>query len=90
MRKVRGIYDGERVRPLEPLLLPANTEVEIVDPEDGADSEPDAAAEDAHWQRLIDAGLIKERPHPEDLDETFEPIPIPGEPIAETIIRERR
>jgi len=90
MTTVRGIYDGRVVRLLEPLPVPANTEVKVSIPDDAVSPVTDAASDDLHWQRLIHAGLIKERPHPEDLDDDFEPIPNPGEPISDTNIRERR
>lgn len=84
MIRVRGIYDGKHVRLLEDLDVPPQTEVEVLV------SDADSGREDDHWQRLIDAGVIAERPHPDDLDDSFEPIPNGGEPISDTIIRERR
>ena len=43
------------------------------------------------WQKLFDEGLITHVPRNiSDEDDDFEPIEIEGEPISETIIRERR
>ncbi len=90
MIKVRGVYDGERVRLLEALDIPPNTEVEVLIPESRSDATAGEESGEPHWQRLIEAGLIKDRPHPEEIDDSFEPIPNPGEPISDTITRERR
>ncbi len=43
------------------------------------------------WQKLFEEGLITHVPSGvSDEDDDFEPIKIEGEPISETIIRERR
>lgn len=43
------------------------------------------------WQKLFDEGLITHVPSGiSDEDDDFEPVEIEGEPISETIIRERR
>ena len=43
------------------------------------------------WQKLFDEGLITHVPRNiSEEDDDFEPIEIEGEPISETIIRERR
>lgn len=43
------------------------------------------------WQKLFDEGLITHIPVGiTDEEDDFEPIEIEGEPISETIIRERR
>lgn len=43
------------------------------------------------WQRLFEEGLITHIPNGvSDEEDDFEPIEIIGEPISETIIRERR
>ena len=43
------------------------------------------------WQKLFEEGLITHVPRDiSDEDDDFEPIEIEGEPISETIIRERR
>ena len=43
------------------------------------------------WQKLFEEGVITHVPNNiSDEDDDFEPIEIEGEPISETIIRERR
>lgn len=43
------------------------------------------------WQKLFEGGLITHIPSGiSDEEDDFEPIEIEGEPISETIIRERR
>jgi hypothetical protein len=43
------------------------------------------------WQKLFEEGVITHIPNNiSDDDDDFEPIEIQGEPISETIIRERR
>ncbi len=43
------------------------------------------------WQKLFEGGLITHIPRGiSDEEDDFEPIEIEGEPISETIIRERR
>jgi len=43
------------------------------------------------WRKLFEAGLITHIPSGiSDEEDDFEPIEIEGEPISETIIRERR
>ncbi len=43
------------------------------------------------WQKLFEEGLITHIPsNMSDEEDDFEPIEIEGEPISETIIRERR
>ncbi len=43
------------------------------------------------WQKLFEEGVITHIPNNmSDEDDDFEPIEIEGEPISETIIRERR
>jgi len=42
------------------------------------------------WQKLFEEGLITHVPSDISDEDDFEPIEIKGEPISETIIRERR
>ena len=54
---------------------------------------PEEVAEQALQRRLLDAGLISEiKPPPRlmPVRERFTPITITGEPLSETVIRERR
>ena len=55
-------------------------------------SEQRPITEDEVEQILLAKGIISEIPPrvPDDEDETFEPIEVPGKPISETIIEERR
>jgi hypothetical protein len=55
-------------------------------------SEPtDAVSKQDLWQKLFEEGIITHIPNKiSDEDDDFEPIEIEGEPISETIIRERR
>jgi hypothetical protein len=48
--------------------------------------------EDEVEQILLAKGIIREIPPrvPDDEEETFEPIEVPGKPLSETIIEERR
>jgi hypothetical protein len=82
--KVRGVYDGTHIRLLEPVSIPPNTEVEVYIDERQLDPE------EAYWGQLEHLGLITGARHRAPVDDSFEPIPNPGEPISDTIIRERR
>ena len=55
-------------------------------------SEQRPITEDEVEQILLAKGIISEIPPrvPEDEEETFEPIEVPGKPLSETIIEERR
>jgi hypothetical protein len=84
MRRVKGIYDGEHVRLVEPLEVPPETEVEVLVPE------PSPSDEDEYWRRLREAGLVLKRPEPTTEERNFTPIQIEGEPLSQTIIDNRR
>ena len=84
MQRVKGIFDGTHVNLLERVTIPPDTEVEVLIP-DAEEQQTQAVL-----QRLLDLGIIKEIHQPLDNGEPFEPIPNPGEPISDTIIRERR
>ena len=90
MIKVRGVYDGQRVRPLDDVRIPPDTEVEVLVPEESDAAATEEEWEAAYWKKLKEAGLVVQRARPDELDDDFEPIPILGEPSSETIIRERR
>jgi hypothetical protein len=90
MQKVRGIYDGERVRLLEEVNIPPDTEVEVLVPDQADTSASAEDEEDAYWEMLREKGIVLQRPRQDLVDDDSEPIPNPGEPISETIIRERR
>ena len=55
-------------------------------------SERRPITEDEVEQILLAKGIISEIPPrvPDDEEETFEPIEVPGKPLSETIIEERR
>jgi len=55
-------------------------------------SEQRPITEDEVEQILLAKGIISEIPPrvPDDEEETFEPIEVPGKPLSETIIEERR
>ena len=55
-------------------------------------SEPRPITEDEVEEILLAKGIISEIPPrvPDDEEETFEPIEVPGKPLSETIIEERR
>ncbi len=52
----------------------------------------ESSAEEAYKRELLALGLISELPSSIDVtnDDDDEPIEVPGEPISETILRERR
>ncbi len=89
MIKVRGIYEGTHVRLLEPVVLAPNTPVEVLIPEGGIEQRQ----EQAFLRRLVERGLLA----PEWLmsssreeGEPFNPVPIQGAPLSQTIIEARR
>ncbi len=56
-------------------------------------ADQDASVEErqaALHRRLLAEGIIKNIPTREIVEREFEPVPITGEPLSETIIRERR
>jgi hypothetical protein len=86
MVKIKGIYDGEYVRLLEPVHLVPDTPVEVLIPELAEEE----SQEQAFLERLVTEGLLlaKEVSWPEEAP--FEPVPIEGPPLSRTIIEERR
>lgn len=85
MLRIKGIYDGQKVVLVEPIMLPPNTAVEVVI------ADPAVEQEQAYWRSLIDQGLIKTtRPRREAARQAPAPAHVTGEPISETIIAERR
>jgi hypothetical protein len=97
MIKVRGVYDGEMVRLLEDVDIPPDTEVEVLIPNQHRSASRGASGLDSEERReeeflrhLAERGVLTRAKRPEDWDDSFEPIPNPGEPISDTIIRERR
>jgi len=88
MIKVKGIYEGTHVRLLEPVVLAPDTPVEVLIPEDAAEQRQ----EQTFLRRLVEEGLLAPTgltPSPRE-EEPFEPVPIQGAPLSQTIIEERR
>lgn len=84
MLRVRGFYDGTKVVLLDSLPIQPHTTIEMLIVDSAID------VEQVYWQCLIDQGLIKEiRSQPID-EQPFEPIPVAGTPVSQTIIEERR
>lgn len=57
------------------------------------EADQDASVEErqaALHRRLLAEGIVKNIPTREIVEREFEPVPITGEPLSETIIRERR
>jgi hypothetical protein len=86
MTKIKGVYDGKHVRLLEPLHLTPDTPVEVLVPELAGEE----SREQAFLERLVEEGLLlaKEVSWPEKAP--FEPVPIKGPLLSQTIIEERR
>ena len=86
MIKIKGIYDGEHVRLLEPVHLIPDTPVEVLIPESAGEE----SQERVFLECLVKEGLLlaKEVSWPEEVP--FEPVPIEGLPLSQTIIEERR
>ncbi len=86
MIKVKGIYEGTCVRLLEPVALAPETVVEVLIPE-GAKEQ---GQEYEFLRRLVEEGLLASGgPMLPSEEETFEPVPIRGIPLSQTIIEER-
>ena len=82
MRKIRGVYDGNHVRLLEPIHLQPDTLVEVWIIKDGDE-------EMSFRDRLAEMGLWKPVDTPVQPENSFEPVPITGPPISQTLIEER-
>ncbi len=87
MIRVKGIYEGMYVRLLEPVALAPDTVVEVLIPE----STTEQGQEYEFLRRLVAEGLLASGGlMPLSEEEPFEPIPIRGTPLSQTIIEERR
>ena len=85
MLRLKGIYDGQKVVLVEPVILPPNTAVEVIV------ADPAAEQEQAYWERLMTEGLVKvRRPARRAQRQAPAPAQITGAPLSETIIAERR
>ena len=81
LTEIRKLPPAEQQRLLEAIKRDAKIE-----------SERQPITEDEVEQILLAKGIISEIPPrvPDDEEETFEPIEVPGKPLSETIIEERR
>jgi len=86
MIKIKGVYDGEHVRLLEPVHLVPDTPVEVLIPEPGGEE----SQEQAFLERLVREGLLLSKEASWSEEVPFEPVPIEGVPLSQTIIEERR
>jgi hypothetical protein len=85
MTKIKGVYDGKHVRLLEAVHLIPDTPVEVLIPESAGEE----SQERAFLERLVKKGLLASKvAWPEEAP--FEPVPIEGPPLSQTIIEERR
>ena len=88
MRQLRQQLDRQLTQPKKPAAQPSGKEATPVAPK----KKPLTA--DEFNQRLFVAGRIASLPDPaldiDDDDPDEAPVPIKGEPLSETIIRERR
>ncbi len=80
MLTVKGMYDGTKILLLEPVMLPPNTPVQVLIPEQ----------EQVYWHRLRESGLVKEIHMPPADEQPFAPVQAQGAPVSQTIIEERR
>jgi hypothetical protein len=84
MLRIKGIYDGQKVVLTEPISLPPNTAVEVIV------AEPEIAREQLYHQRLVNLGLLKERPEVAFEATPYTPVSVSGTPLSQTIIEDRR
>lgn len=84
MVRVTGIYHDQTITLLEPLALLKNTAIEVII------AEPEVEPEQLYRQRLLQLGLIKERPALPADAAPYTPIEVSGPPLSQTIIEERR
>lgn len=90
MFKVKGVYNGVTVDLLEPVSIPVNTAVEVMIE---APQKSALSAKEAHQallEHLFEIGMITHIPSGEFDLTPFEPIVVPGKPVSETIIEDRR
>jgi hypothetical protein len=89
--KVKGIYDGTSVILLESVSLPPNTEVDVEIPEETITESVEVVEAEARFRaELIRSGLVLNPSSKPTSVPSFDPIVVEGEPVSETIIRNRR
>ena len=78
----------EKLTPEERQLLLKALAPEIDEPSESRHLTPEEEVE----RILVAEGIVSEIPArlPDDEEETYEPIEVPGKPLSETIIEERR
>jgi len=86
MIKVKGIYEGMCVKLLEPIALAPETVVEVLIPEGPTEQ----GQEYEFLRRLVAEGLLASGGPMLPSEEIFEPVPIRGIPLSQTLIEERR
>jgi hypothetical protein len=91
VRRLRQQLDRQHAQPKEPM---APTPGKLAKRAKPAAPQKKPLTRDEFNQRLMAAGLITRLPDPsldiDDDDPDDQPVPIEGEPLSETIIRERR
>jgi hypothetical protein len=91
LRRLRHELDMELVEPSKPLVAPP---AKMAKPPKATAAKKKPLTRDEFNRRLMAAGLITRLPDPaldiDDDDPDDQPIAIEGEPLSETIIRERR
>ena len=86
MKKIKGIYDGNCIQLLEPISLKPDTVVEVLIPE-----QDEEVKEREFLEYLKKEGLLKDvKIIKQEEEEPFEPVPIRGAPLSQTIIEDRR
>ena len=82
LAEIQKLTPEERQRLLKALALEIGEHVEA----------PHLTSEEEVERILLNEGIISEIPSraPDDEEETYQPIDVPGKPLSETIIEERR
>lgn len=84
MISIHGVFDGEVARPLEPVQASANSPVVITFLESSGQKR------NGLLDKLEQEGLIYSRPlRARTEPRNFEPVPIQGAPLSQTIIEDR-
>ncbi len=83
MKRIRAVYDGQRVVLLEPVDLPPNTPVDVV-------VHDNAAVEQQVLEALKAQGLINSTAPLTNTLLPFTPVTIEGPPVSQTVLEERR
>jgi hypothetical protein len=89
-RSLMGLSPQDKLEVVERLVHEVRSAAASGTPSPGSRIEP--MTEEAFKRHLLESGLMSSLPVPADpaTRPVFEPIPLEGEPLSETIIRERR